>query len=206
MTFFMEQTWLNVWDAFCTTVMLAASSLVITALLSGPVALALKAGAAWASTFVDLATKVPLIIKLFICFYIFRMDPIACAVFSLVIHQVGYCSEIIRGGLLAVPKEYEEAAITTGLSRLNTVMSIQLPIALRVVSPSLVIQAAEAVKNTAIVSLIGVVELTGAVETVQSQTYEYASGFIAAALAYASLTIPLMAVGNLLERRMARAG
>jgi His/Glu/Gln/Arg/opine family amino acid ABC transporter permease subunit len=192
-------------SAFETTLILSVFSLSLTAVLCAPVALALKADATWARMYVDVSMKVPLIVKIFICFYALQMNPILCAVIALVIHQVGYTAEVIRGGLLAVPGEYEDAAITMGLSPAKIAVAIKLPISLRLVSPSLVLHAAEIVKNTSIVSLIGVVELTGAAETLQSQTFEYLPGFFIAAVAYASLTLPLMATGYYLEKKMARA-
>lgn len=192
-------------SALMTTIVLTALSLGITALVSGPVALALHAGSAWARGYVDLAIKIPLVVKLFVCFYLLRLNPIACSVIALTLHQAGYCADILKGGLNAVPPEYEEAALTTGLSPFRIAWSIRLPEAVRLVAPSLVLQAAEIVKNTSIVSLIGIVELTEAAETLQSQTFEYLRGFCAAAAAYAALTLPLMALGYLMERRLRRA-
>jgi polar amino acid transport system permease protein len=192
-------------SAMTTTLALSAAGLGITASVSGPLALALHARAAWARSYVDLAIKIPLIVKLFVCFYLLRLDPRACSVIALTLHQAGYCADILKGGLDAVPQEYEEAALTTGLSPRRIAWSIRLPEALRLVAPALVLQAAEIVKNTSIVSLIGIVELTGAAETLQSQTFEYLSGFLAATAAYAVLILPLMAVGHGMERRLRRA-
>jgi polar amino acid transport system permease protein len=205
MTSFMSEAGPLFSSALMTTFALSAASLVITTLVSGPLALALHARAAWARGYVDLAIKIPLIVKLFVCFYLLRLDPLACSVIALTLHQTGYCADILKGGLDAVPQEYEEAALTTGLSPLRIAWSIRLPEALRLVAPALVLQAAEIVKNTSIVSLIGIVELTGAAETLQSQTFEYLSGFLAATAAYAALVLPLMAVGDAMERRLRRA-
>ncbi|GFM58077.1 hypothetical protein PSCICF_42550 [Pseudomonas cichorii] len=189
-------------SAFTTTLLLAVMSLGLTAILSAPVALALYARSAWARGYVDLAMKIPLIVKLFVCFYLLQLNPLVCGVIALVLHQVGYCAEILSGGLRAIPGEYEDAALSSGLSWSRTAFSIRLPEALRLVAPSLVLQTAEIIKNTSIVSLIGVVELTGASETLQSQTFEYLSGFLAAAASYAVLTLPIMAAGYFMEKRL----
>ncbi|QEI06095.1 ABC transporter permease subunit [Pigmentiphaga aceris] len=204
MTWFLNEAGAQFASAFVTTLLLAGVSLLLTAAASTPLALALHGRSMWVRAYVDLSMKIPLIVKLFICFYLLRLNPSACGVIALVLHQAGYCAEILKGGLAAVPSEYEDAAISTGLQPWRIALSIRVPEALRLVAPSLVLQTAEIVKNTSIVSLIGIVELTGAAETLQSQTFEYLSGFCAATACYAVLTLPLMAAGHWMEHRLRR--
>lgn len=200
--------WASLWGAFSLAIGITLALTVATLALAIPatliVGVALKSGALAARAYVDVSMKLPLIVKLFAFFYIFQLDAYGCAVIALVLHQVAFSAEILRGGLEAVPAEIEDAALTTGLSRTRCFFSIRLPIALRHVAPALVLQTVEVVKNTSIVSLIGLMEITGAAEAFQSQTFEYVAGFSAAALAYMALIFPLMFAGHYLEVHLNR--
>lgn len=198
------------WTAFGHALGLTVALTLATLALGIPLALglgvALDAESNIARAYIDIAMKLPLVVKLFGLFFILRVDAYVCAVAALVLHQVAFAADILRGGLAALPGEFDEAARTTGLSAVHRFWWIRLPIALRHVTPALVLQGVEVVKNTSIVSLIGVMEVTGAAEAYQSETFHYGAGFAAAAIAYGALVLPLMYLGRLLEVRVNRGG
>lgn len=190
--------------AFGTTVWLSVVSLLISLFVS--LGLAIGLSARWKPVFwiVDASINVPMVIKLFVCFYVLRIDPEWCAIIAIVVHQSAFTANILHGGLAVVPTEYEDAALTTGLSPFHTFFIIRLPVAIRLVSPALVLQAVEIVKNSSVASLIGVFDLTASVEAFQNRTFAYTQGFLSAAIGYAILTLPLMALGAFSERRLVR--
>ncbi|WP_321896981.1 amino acid ABC transporter permease [Burkholderia cepacia] len=192
--------------ALALTVALTLATLVLGVPFALAVGAALDAGSSIARAYVDVAKKLPLVVKLFALFFILRVDAYVCAVVALVLHQVGFAADILRGGLTALPGEIDEAARTTGLSGMHRFWRIRLPLALRHVAPALVLQSVEVVKNTSIVSLIGLVEVTGAAEAYQSETFQYGAGFAVGALAYVALVLPLMLMGRSLEKRVNRGG
>jgi ABC-type amino acid transport system permease subunit len=95
-----------------------------------------------------------------------------------------------------------EAARSLGLSYVQMLREVQLPQTFRAVIPPLGNVAIALVKNTSLASAIGVSELLGAAETVESRTFRAEEAFVAATLLYLVLTIPLGAVVNILERRL----
>jgi polar amino acid transport system permease protein len=204
----MIETASTLWEAFAQATWITLSLTLVTLAIAIPatlaVAVALKENYRLATAYVDVSMKLPLVVNLFAFFYILQADPYTCSVAALVLHQVAFAAEVLRGGFNSVPAEIEDAALVTGLGRWCRLWSIRLPFALRQVAPSLLLQTVEVVKNTSIVSLIGLVEITAAAETYQSTTYRYAEGFAAAAVAYSLLVLPLMLVGRMFEHRLAR--
>lgn len=187
--------------AFNTTLWLSFVSLICATALSLCLAIGLVARWPLIAWIVDVCTNVPMVIKLFVCFYLIRIDANWCAVIAIALHQSAFAAIILYGGLKEVPQDLEDAALTTGLSRAATLFLIRLPVALRLVSPALALQAVEIIKNSSTVSLIGVFDLTASIEAFQSRTFAYTQGFVAAAIAYAIMTAPLMGLGWLWERR-----
>lgn len=198
----------TLWDAFAAALLCTGGLALICTVVSLPTALLVAVGIRsnniLAKGYIDLSIKLPLIVKLFACFYLLGINPLVCAAIALVSHQTAFLAEILRGGLDAVPSEVDDAAVTSGLPPFVRFFRIQLPIALRLVFPALVLQAAEIVKNTSVASLIGVVELTSAAESLQMQTFNYNEGFFAAAGGYLLLILPLMYSGYFLEKQLAR--
>lgn len=190
--------------AFATTLRLSGISLLIAAGVTLVLAIGLAARLRPVIWLVDVSINVPMVIKLFVCFYLLRIDPEWCAVIAIVLHQSAFAASILYGGLAEAPPELEEAALTTGLSSFHTFALISLPVATRMVSPALVLQSVEIVKNSSVASLIGIFDPTASVEALQNRTFAYTQGFFSAAIGYALLTLPLMALGAFWERRLAR--
>jgi ABC-type amino acid transport system permease subunit len=96
-----------------------------------------------------------------------------------------------------------EAARSLGLSYLQMLRYVQIPQAVRIVVPPLGNIAIALSKNTSQASVLGVAELLTAGELVESRTFRAAEAFAAVALLYLIVTVPLAAIVNWLERRLA---
>ncbi len=163
--------------------------------------------------YVELFRNTPLVVQLFFLFLglpllglrfatdtfdnIFR-----AALVGMALYHGAYVAEVVRGGLLGVERGQIEAGRSLGLSYLQTLRVIQLPQTFRAVIPPLGSVAIALVKNTALASTIGVSELLGAAETVETRTFRAEEAFVAATILYLAITLPLGGLVNVLERRL----
>ncbi|MGW0707050.1 amino acid ABC transporter permease [Streptomyces sp. NPDC002643] len=115
-----------------------------------------------------------------------------------------YTSEIIRGGLQAVPQGEVEAAQALNMSRTDTLRYIIVPQGLRVAIPALMGFAVLIFQSTALAYTIALPELLGAAYSIGSSTFQYLSVLTLAGLLYAAVTIPASLLTEQAERRLSR--
>ena len=119
-------------------------------------------------------------------------------VLSLVL--AAFCEEIFWAGILSVPKGQWEAARSTGLGFLGTLIHVVLPQALRLTVPPITNRTIAITKNTALGTVIGVGEILNHATTAQSFSGN-ATPLMMGAIAYVMLFIPVVALGRFLETR-----
>jgi polar amino acid transport system permease protein len=115
-----------------------------------------------------------------------------------------YSSEVFRGAVLAIPKGHLEAARAFGMTPWTVYQRIVLPQVWRVALPGLGNLFLVTLKDTALVSVIGLEELMRAANTAGRSTRDYFTFLMTAAVLYLGLTILSMVVIHLLERRANR--
>lgn len=98
-----------------------------------------------------------------------RLDQLVRAIASLVIFNAAYLAENVRGGLQAIPRGQTEAAKALGLNGLQTLGLVVLPQALRIVIPAIVGQFISLFKDTSLLALFSLLELTGIARSVLAQ-------------------------------------
>ena len=118
--------------------------------------------------FIEIVRSTPLIMIIF-WFYFFlpylfggSVTIFWSAVVSLCVYAASYQAEIVRAGIIAVPKGQLEAALSTGLSRYQSMRHIVLPQAFKMMMPSFVSFFVSLFKDTSVTYIIGVIELTQA--------------------------------------------
>lgn len=116
-----------------------------------------------------------------------------------------YYGEILRAGIESVPPGQVEAARSTGLTRLQTMIHVVLPQAVRNVMPDLVGNTVEVVKLTSIASVVALPELLFQARQAQGVTYN-ASPVVAAAIAYFLLLWPAVRLLSRLENKAIARG
>ena len=121
-------------------------------------------------------------------------------VLSLVL--AAFCEEIFWAGILSVPKGQWEAAWSTGLGFLGTLINVVLPQALRLTVPPITNRTIAITKNTALGTVIGVGEILNQATTAQSFSGN-ATPLMMGAIAYVMMFIPVVALGRFLETRFA---
>lgn len=128
-------------------------------------------------------------------------NPIVVGLIGLSIYTGAYVTEVVRSGILSVDPRQIEAARSLGLTQVQALRLVVLPQAIRTVIPPLGNLAIALVKNTAIVSAIAATELLKVAGIIETRTASF-DGYLAALVAYWTLTIPLAVLVDISERRL----
>lgn len=121
-------------------------------------------------------------------------------------NSAAYMAEIIRGGLQAVEKGQTEAAMSLGMTHSQTMRLVVLPQAFRIILPSLGNEFVTMIKETAVLSYAGTVEILRRAALLSAATFETFTAYMGAALAYMVFTIPLSKLVLLMEKRLSGKG
>lgn len=132
----------------------------------------------------------------------FRMDALTAGIITLSLNAGAYLAEIYRGGIMAVPKGQSEAARSLGLSQGKTMWKVVLPQALKFSIPSLVNQFIITIKDTSILSVIGMAEIVNKAKTYVGSTYVYFATYAVVALMYLVVISILMIISNYVEKKL----
>jgi polar amino acid transport system permease protein len=156
---------------------------------------------------VDLIRGTPFLVQVFIVFFILpsagiELEAFPAAVIALTNMGACFICEIVAGGIMAVPNGQREAATASGLSSLQQLRYIVLPQALRTILPPLVGQYVLIIKDSSVVSAIGVVDVTRVGWLTVQRIPEGLMVFGLVGLLYFAICYPLINLSSFLERRM----
>ena len=129
-------------------------------------------------------------------------EPYWCGIITLTISTGAYSSEIIRGGILSVSKNYIEASGALGLSQVKTFMLVTLPITVRQALPAYGNELILMVKASSLISIVTLMEITGIARTIISKTYAPVEIFLVAGSIYLAINFIIVIFVNLAERRL----
>ena len=115
-----------------------------------------------------------------------------------------YMAEIFRGGIQSVPPGQSEAGRSLGLTRRQTMSSVVLPQAMRAIIPPLGNAFIAILKDTSLLSVLGVLEITQRGRQFSASTFKFREGYFVVSFIYLLLTLGLSLLLSLLERRMTR--
>ena len=164
----------DLWSGLPLTILLASLSMVMAFPIAMLVALGRRSGMpairSLCTVYVELIRGVPLISVLFMASFMFpllmpegfNIDVLVRVLAGITLFTAAYMAEVIRGGLQAIPKGQIEAAATLGLSYWQTQRKIVLPQALAMVVPGLMNNFISTFKDTSLVAIVSLYELTGA--------------------------------------------
>ncbi len=159
---------------------------------------------------VETVRGVPFLVQAFLLYYGgpfvgIDLPPVLAGWVALSIYAAAYVSEVVRGGFRAIPPGHTEAARLLGLSTGQTILRILLPEMALAVLPALANLAVILIKETAILSIITVPELTFTVSGVGSATFAFAQTMAALAVTYWVLVEATAHGARRLEAAIARA-
>jgi polar amino acid transport system substrate-binding protein len=129
------------------------------------------------------------------------LGPMQAAVLGFGLNYAAYESEIYRAGIASIPVGQWEAGASLGMSRLHTFRRIILPQAVRVILPPVTNDFVALFKDTSIVSIIAVEELTKQYQILAKSSLKYLEMGLATAVLYLAMSIPLSHLSRYLERR-----
>ena len=158
--------------------------------------------------YVELFRNTPELVQLIWIYYCLpilfglQMVALTSCILALGLNAGGYLAEVFRAGIQAVDKGQIEAARALGLSHFQTLRKITLPQAIRTMLPPFVNQSIALLKNSSLVSVLGVADLTYRAQTVSTNTFRPIEVFTAAAVLYFILCTTLSYVARFSEKRL----
>jgi polar amino acid transport system permease protein len=143
--------------------------------------------------YVEVFRNTPLLVQLFLIYFGLplvglKLSANGAAVFAISLNLGAYATEIIRAGLLAIPKTQVEAGLALGMSRFEVVRYIVVVPALRIIYPALTGQLTLTLLGTSIASAISATELTSAGSMIESANFRSLETFLTIAAIYICLT------------------
>ena len=131
-----------------------------------------------------------------------KIDPMPAAILAFSLNSAAYISEIIRGGIMAVDKGQSEAAQALGVSYASMMKDIILPQALKNIIPALMNEFISLTKESAIVTVIGALDIMRRAYIVGGATFHYIEPLLIAGVIYYIIVLVLSYAGKLVEKRM----
>ncbi|NDD63829.1 MAG: ABC transporter permease subunit [Acidobacteria bacterium] len=156
--------------------------------------------------YVELFRGTPLLIQLYLIYYGLpnigiRLSPLAAAVLGLGLNYAACEAENYRAGILAIPRGQIEAALSLGLTRAGALRHVIVPQAIRLVIPPVTNDFIALFKDSSIVSVITMVELTKVYGQLAATYFDYIGAGLVAALLYLLLGLPFVRLARWAERR-----
>jgi polar amino acid transport system permease protein len=156
--------------------------------------------------YVELIRGTPLLTQLLLGYYViaaaFHIDhKILAGILLLTSFEAAYMAEILRGGVASIERSQWDAARALGFDNRQTWRFIILPQALRRILPGMAGQCASLIKDSSLLSVIGVAELAKQTDIAVSTTSSPLEGYIPMALGYLALTLPLSWLARRLEMK-----
>ena len=156
--------------------------------------------------YVELVRGTPLLAQILIFFYVvapaFHVgDRYLVGILTLAFFSGAYISEIIRAGIESVGRSQLESAKAIGLTRAQTYRYVIIPQAVRQTLPPLAGQFVSLVKDSSLLSIIGISEFTLNAEMVNARTYSTLESYLPLAAGYLVLTLPISIWTRRLEQR-----
>ncbi|ARC93764.1 polar amino acid ABC transporter permease [Vibrio coralliilyticus] len=192
------------------TIKISAWSLLFT-LLIGMLTALLKlsqsvVGRTIANTYIELIRNTPLLVQIYLLYFVFGpvigLDRFATAILALSLFQGAYTAEIFRGGLNSIPKGQFEAARSLGLSPFSTYYDVIFPQLLQRTLPPLTNEVVSLVKNSSIVSVMAIFDLTTEGRNIVSETAMPFEIWFSVAAIYLLLTLSLSGISAWLEHKL----
>ena len=149
----------------------------------------------------------PFVVQIFIIFFIFpewgiQLEAFSAALLAMAIMGSAFICEIIAGGIAAIPKGQWEAAASSGLTPFQQLRLVVIPQAMKIILPPLVGQYVLLIKDTSVVSVIGVMDLTRVGWVTVVRIPEGLMVFSLVGALYFMISYPLILLSNYLEQRM----
>ncbi|WP_027416656.1 amino acid ABC transporter permease [Aneurinibacillus terranovensis] len=194
------------------TLEMSALAILIGTLVGLLLALFRSSGRKWLDwptrIFINLMRGIPFIIQIFVVYYSLssigiEIPAFASGVLAMSLNTAAFQAEIIRAGIDSIPKGQTESALALGLSRNQALLRIIIPQVFVKILPSITNELIILLKNSSLVSVIAVIDLTRVGQQIVGTTYRPAEIYIAVALLYFLMNLAIAQGSRYIERRTA---
>ena len=160
-----------------------------------------------ARIYVEMFQNIPLVIQIFFMYNGLAMAGLVLSEFTIGVVGVGmyhgaYIAEVVRAGILAVPKGQEEAAYSEGFNYIQTMRYVILPQMVKIILPPLTNQAVNLIKNTSVLAIIAGAGLMYVADSYASYSLNYGPAYAVAGLLYFLLCFPLATFARKYEQKL----
>ena len=211
---FVAQYRVRILDGLGLTVGVSAASLVVSLLVGVPVALGQNSRVlpvrALCNLYVTVIRGTPLLVQIYLFYYVVGTawgidNRVVAGVLILSVFAGAYIAEILRGAYASIDPEQLEAARAVGFTRWQTARHVVLPQLVALALPALAGQFANIVKDSSLLSVISVIELTQTMREISATNYNFFGCYLLLGAIYLALTLPIMALSRHLEKRLDHA-
>lgn len=180
-----------------------------------------KAGPAVSTCWIELFRNIPLLVQLFLLYFVLpEVLPSAWGTWLKQLPGASFYTSVVGVGLFmsarvavqlaagigALPAGQRAAGTALGLTTLQTYRYVLLPVAYRIILPTLTSEMLGTIKNTSVALTIGLAEMTARARAVQEFSFQVFEAYTAATLAYVVVNMAVTLVARWLERRVALPG
>ena len=160
-----------------------------------------------ARIYVEMFQNIPLVIQIFFMYNGLAMAGLVLSEFTIGVVGVGmyhgaYIAEVVRAGILAIPKGQEEAAYSEGFNYIQTMRYVILPQMVKIILPPLTNQAVNLIKNTSVLAIIAGADLMYVADSYASYSLNYGPAYAVAGLLYFLLCFPLATFARKYEQKL----
>lgn len=200
----------RIWDGFLLTVSLSLVSLVLSLIVGILSAVGQQSKVLFirylCNIYVKFIRGTPLIMQIYLFFYIIGTawgvdNRFIAGVLVLSTFEGAYISEIIRGSLLSISESQLEAAKAVGFTKSQTIRTVILPQLVARTLPALTGQFASIIKDSSLLSMVAVIELTQTMREISSTNFKLFECYLLLGILYLCLTLPISFISEKLERR-----
>ncbi|NIA70444.1 amino acid ABC transporter permease [Pelagibius litoralis] len=157
--------------------------------------------------YVEVLRNIPIVVKLFFAHFILGLDALPAGIVVLILHRSAYIADVTAAGLRSVPYGQTEAALASGLSTRQVFGWVLLPQALRAMIPPMTTQYTQVVKNSSVVMLIALQDLTFMTQRIEHETFRGVEAASTVTLLYLLIVLCVAAAmagaQRLVDRRLA---
>ncbi len=201
-------------DGFKMTLIISCFSLILSMLIGTLTAIGVRSNVLIVSSFnklyIQLIRGTPLLVQIFFFYYIIGSawgidNRYVAGVLILSIFEGAYISEIIRGGLVSIDKQQYEIARAIGLNKKQTTSLVIIPQLIIRIMPGLAGQFASIIKDSSLLSVVAVIELTQTTQEISAINYALFENYLFLGLLYFVLTYPIILFSRYLEKKFSYA-
>lgn len=197
-------------DGFLMTIIISVCSLVLSLIIGTVTAIGQKSEILiikyFCKLYIQIIRGTPLLVQIYFFYYIIGTawginNRYIAGIIILSIFEGAYISEIIRGGLESIDYRQYEIAKAIGLTKSKTIKFVTLPILMSRILPALAGQFASIIKDSSLLSVIAVIELTQTIQEISADNFRMFENYIFVGFLYFLLTYIVYLISRWAERR-----